>query len=66
MTEWHDRKVFDYATGEYLGRAVGEPYSDGVEGLIRLRQDTEGQYVKPVALCGFVVLDNPPEGTPRA
>ena len=56
---WHDRKVFDSQTGHYLGRAVGEPFSDGVEGLIALRQDESGQTIKSHALCAFVVLDDP-------
>lgn len=62
---WHGRKLFDYETGVYLGRADGEPYSEGIEGLVRLRQDEDGQTIKPYALCAFVVLDAPPEGTPR-
>lgn len=57
---WHGRKVYDYETGSYLGRADGEPYSDGVEGVVRLRQDEDGQTIKPYTLCAFVVLDQPP------
>jgi hypothetical protein len=60
---WHGRKVFDYETGAYLGRADGEPYTDGIEGMVRLRQDEDGQTIKPYAMCAFVVLDKPNEPT---
>jgi hypothetical protein len=56
---WDGRKVFDDETGEYLGRAVGEPYDDGVVGLIALRPDEEGMTVRSSALCGHVTLDDP-------
>lgn len=58
---WDGRRVYDDRTGVYLGRAVGEPWDDGVEGVISLRQDEEGQIVRNVALCAFVVLDKPRE-----
>ena len=57
---WDGRKVFDTSNGRYLGRAVGEPWTDGVEGYITLRQDAPGQYIIPSICCGHVVLDKPP------
>lgn len=56
---WHGRKVYDANSGSFLGRALGEPWGDGIEGYISLRQDEEGQDVRPHVCCGFVVLDNP-------
>lgn len=64
LPEWNGRRVFDADSGTYLGRAVGEPWSDGIEGYITLRQDEDGQTIRPYMCCGFVVLDSPPEGTP--
>lgn len=58
---WDGRRVYDYETGRYLGRAVGEPWTDGVEGLISLRQDEKDQTIIHAALCAFVVLDKPKE-----
>lgn len=55
-TLWDGRRVYDAQTGVYLGRAVGEPYDDGVEGLINLRQDEEGQGIRSTALCGYTRL----------
>lgn len=58
--KWNGRDVYDAYTCEYLGYAVGEPWSDGIEGYITLRQDEEGQTIKPYVCTGFVVLDRPP------
>ena len=57
---WNGRRVYDADSGVYLGTADGEPWTDGVEGFISLRQDEDGQTVKPSVCCGFAVLDAPP------
>lgn len=55
---WNGRRVYDCASGRYLGRAVGEPFQEtpGDEGIVRLRQDEDGQDVLPYAVCGHVVF----------
>jgi hypothetical protein len=66
-SRWDGRRVFNSATGEYLGRAVGEPHShDGVGGIISLRQDEEGQAPCAYAVCEFVILDQPLASTGRS
>ena len=54
---WDGKKVYDAWTGEYLGRAVGEPRDDGVESVVVLRQDVEGQVAISWAICGLVTLE---------
>lgn len=59
--KWDGRKVYDSETKEYLGRAVGEPFDDGVEGMIHLRQDQEGQTIRRTALCGYSLVSAGPD-----
>ncbi len=57
VSKWDGKKVYDAWTGQYLGRAVGEPQDDGVEGIIVLRQDLDGQIIIPWAVCGLVTME---------
>ena len=64
---WHGRRVYNRATGAYMGRAVGEPSApDGVEGIVELRQDDGSEGEWGYAVCAYVVLDEPVGPPPRS